>query len=851
VAVAAPVATDDYEVILTARDPEGRKFVRTIYVSQPLREDVTQRPFLVSSNGCGGTASTMAGINKPVTFTMHASSGQVAAGGRFMFLVAEQGSVETTVQDAPTFSRTLRDADLPGFMVRAVWLSDRGYFVSDEGVQVNPADKRLTIALKPDQARYRPGQHATIRITTTGPDGRPIATDVIVRGVDEKLYTIGAATDVDPEPELMARPSAGLLQTYTSHATPAPDYGGCGGTGGGGERGDFRDSITFQRIKTGADGRGTVEFDLSDDLTSWHVTATAFSSKVDSGIGSVLLPVGLPFFADAVLAPEYLIGEGPVLRVRAFGGALASGSAVHFVVAAPSLGLAATSVDGKAFEPARIKLPTLSPGDHAIRISAEATISGRTYKDVLVRTIHVAASRLAGLAASYDLLQPGFTPNGGDGLTTYAITDAGRGRLLSLLQELAWTDSGRFDKQAAAQVARDLLIKEFGFSPTSLPASGFDASRYEQAGISLLSYSSPDLFLSARAALAVPDLVSRDTLRDAFNEWLAKDATREESLVALVGFAGIGDNVLEQLQRYDPASLTVREELWLALGLAASGDEDAARSIERSVLDAAGQRLGPWVRVNAGTTLDDTLEASGLLLLLAGRLGDPLSNEVSRYIAEVTSSDRVFPLEQIGYVTGMLDRLSRSTGRFAWTVAGERHEVKLPPGGAYTLMLTRDQRATLAFESLDGELAIVTTWTSSDTKLPTSTSLSVTRSITPAGDAPDDRLVRVQLNVTFGAATLPGCYRLTDLTPSGLSAVAATAGWPVDDSEAVVLENAPYEVSGQRVSWCASPDDRSHVYSYAARVVSPGTYRWEPAVLQFELSPGLGTSTPESTFTIK
>jgi len=199
----------------------------------------------------------------------------------------------------------------------------------------------------------------------------------------------------------------------------------------------------------------------------------------------------------------------------------------------------------------------------------------------------------------------------------------------------------------------------------------------------------------------------------------------------------------------------------------------------------------------------------------------------------------------------MLDRLARGTGRFAWTVAGQRHEVKLPAGGAYTLVLTREQRATLAFEALDGDLAIVTTWSSSDVKLPTSTSLSVTRTITPAGDAPDDRLVRVRLDVTFGAAAVPGCYRLTDLTPSGLSAVAATAGWPVEDEEAVVLENAPYEVSGQRVSWCASPADRSHTYSYVARVVSPGTYRWEPAELQFELSPTLGTSTPASTFTIK
>ena len=44
---------------------------------------------------------------------------------------------------------------------------------------------------------------------------------------------------------------------------------------------------------------------------------------------------------------------------------------------------------------------------------------------------------------------------------------------------------------------------------------------------------------------------------------------------------------------------------------------------------------------------------------------------------------------------------------------------------------------------------------------------------------------------------------------------------------------------------------RDTVYGYAARVVSPGTYRWEPAILQFELDPRIGASTEATTFTIR
>jgi hypothetical protein len=851
----APVATDEYRVELIARDPEGRRFRRTVDITVAHRADGNRAPFLLTQAVCGISPSVQTSLNQPFTVTMHDGDGHVAPNGRFLFLVSEQGSMQTTVLDAATFSRTLRDADLPGFTIRAVWLSDKGYFTADAAAVVDPGNKRITIGLAPDKARYQPREHANVAITTTGPDGRPVAADVVVQGVDEKLFTLGLAADQDPAAQLMQRTSAGFLQSYVSHRLPVFTGDGCGAAGGGGDRAEFRDSITFQRVTTGPDGRGSIAFDMSDDLTSWHLTATAVDAQLDSGFSAVQLPVGLPFFVDAVLAPEYLTGEAPVLRVGAFGRALSAGDSVQYTIEAPTLGLKPTTVRGRAFASARLGLPTLVAGDHRIRIAAEASLGGRTYRDTLIRTIHVSATRLTGLVTSYDALDAGFTPKGGPGFTTYAISDAGRGRLIELLESLVWDNSGRFDKLAAADVARRLLIDQFGFSADSLPPVEFDASRYQQGGITLLSYSSTDLFLSARAALAVPDLINRSELGGAFQDWAAEDgASRERILVALAGRAGLGDDVLAQLHTYAPANLTVRERLWLALGLAASGDDDSARAIERELLESAGQRLGPWVRLSSGPAGADTVEATGLLLLLASRLGDPLAPDISTYLRQVPSNEMVFPLEQIGYAEAFLDRLPRNPGKFAWTVAGERHEVTLDPGGGLTLVLTSEQRSSLKLERLEGDLAVVTSWTSPDFVPPSSSTISMQRTVSPANDAADDRLVRVTINVDFGVNPVAGCYQLTDLVPSGLSPVARTAAWPGgEDEDETPLPNVnwPYLASGQEVSWCASPSDLSHTYAYAARVVSPGTYRWEPAVLQLEIDPRIGASTPATTFTIR
>ncbi len=843
--VDAPVVSDGYRVVLTASDPEGRPIKKTLYASEAYLSELHPRPYLDSlGHQCSGTPQRVADLGSPVSVTMHAGDGNVAD-GRFLFLVTERGSVQTTIQDTATFTRTLRDADLPGFDVRAIWLTDAGYATADLQAVVNPDDKAISIELVPDRARYRPGQTATIAVTTTDAEGKPIAADVVIQGVDEKLYSLGQAYDFDPRYELLAMPSSGLLQSHRSHAIPNDDEGGCGSEGG--ERDDFKDVIAFQRIATNAQGHGSVSFPLSDDLTSWHVSAVAVSGALDSGQASVLLPVGLPFFVDATLAPEYLTGDEAVLRVRAYGESLHAGDPVTFVVSAPSLGLAPTTVHGTAFEAVRVPLPKMLIGDHAIRIEGTATSNGTELSDALIRTVHVLETRLGALVSDYELLGATFTPKGGEGLTRYVITDEGRGRFIRQLEELASSTSARFDSAATAEMARRLLVDEFKVPESTLPTTGFDSTRYQRYGIALLPYASEDLFLSARAALVAGSQLDTEQLRSVMSDW--ETTTREQAIAVLAGRAALGDDVLAELHAFDAASLTVREQLWLALGLQAVGDEEGARTFERAVLEAHGERLGPWVRLVPATSPAESLEADGLLLLLAARLGDPIANDVSSYLVDHPSTEVIFPLEQLGFIQATLERLPREAARFAVTVAGERTEVELAGGGGYALVLTRTQRTSLKLEPLQGKLAVATTWTSPDVALPSAGSVTVTRTITPTNDAPDNRLVRVVYTVTFSSRAIKGCYRLTDLLPSGLAPVVGGAGW--NDKEVQRQTNSPYEIDGQRVSWCASPSDLVHAYGYAARVVSPGTYRWEPSVIQAELNPTDGAPIPATTYTIR
>lgn len=847
-------APDGVEVTLAVADDEGRRHVVHLWAGPPSVESSTSTiPYLETPNYCGG-ARQEASIGDNVALTVFNPDGTPSAEGRTLFVVGRLGVDDVVVSTGAELERAFTDVDLPNLTVRAIRLTTAGYVVlNDADIQVAADASAMEVTVRPDLARYAPGEEVSLAITTTGPDGEPLAADVIVQAIDLKLYAIGAAEAVDVSP-LMRPVQSGFLTSYASHRvpTPASDCGFGATTGGGdGPRDDFEDVAAFELVSTGPDGRGSATFELPDDLTSWAVSATAVGDPLRTGTGSVEIPVGLPFFVDATLAPEYLAGEEPIVQLRAYGDGLADGDAVEFTIEAPSLGIPATTVAGRAFEAVRTSLPALPLGVHELTISAERVGADPELGDAVLRTIRVVPTRLRTLRTAYETVSDHFEPVGGDGLTTYVVTDGGRGALLPALHRLVWSSSARFDATLAAELSRQLLISEFGADEATLPASGFvGATGHPEGGLALFPYASADLFLTARAALVAPERLDADHIGHALRLVRDDDDSRERRIVALAGLAGIGQDVLGELRAFDVTELTVRERTWLALGLLASGDESAARAIERSILAAHGQRLGPWVRLDLGASTPETAEISGSMLLLAAGLRDQIAIDLARYLLDNPPAEHLPALEQVGYARAAVEWLPRAQARFAWSVDGTRAEQTLERGSSFTLTLTAGQRDSLELEVLDGEVLVATTWAAEADygELPDAPTLSIARVLSPPDHAPADDLVHVTLNVTIDAGAPRDCYQVTDLVPSGLAPVATPLyGWGGDPQLI-----APYEVEGQRVSWCVGRDPAHPTLrlGYSARVVTPGTYRWEPAVIQSLAAAELGASTEVRTYTI-
>jgi hypothetical protein len=868
-----PAADHEYEVVLRTQDEAGRTAQRTVTASRAVTPKPDRLP-IFENTGTAGGQDFVYRIGQPIRLTMTDGVRPLPTGptDRYLYIVAQQGLRAASVTTTPQFSRTFSAADAPGILIIGVHFTGATYEPdAAAGVTFDMQERRLTVDLSGDRPSYRPGGTVTVTVRAKDATGRPTPATVTLRAVDEKLFAMGAAQVADPLGALYQAVESGIVHLAATHQLPIRgNQGGGATTGGGGgaeveARDDFRDTLFFRQLQTDAHGAATVTFKLSDDLTAWHVSASAMTTSLQAGEGQLMLPVGLPFFVDATIADEYLASDRPIIRLRAYGSALRAGDAVAFTVAAPSLGLAPTRVDGTAFRDVSIPLPPLSVGRHGITIEASATSAGgATLADKLARTVTVVASRTAQARAAFAMVTPDLIVPGGPETTTYTFSDAGRGRFVAPLVGLATSGGPRIDQAVSAAIARDLLISDFGFDPALLPGDAFDPATYPvgqqqsesyeliATGLPLLPYGGPDARLTARVALVAADRFDKVALRDALLVTRDMASTRRDLRIAvLAGLAALGEPVLSDLRGIATATdLSVGERIDLALGFVAAGDDAAALAIERDLLRANGQQLGAWTRLRVGATPAETVGATSALALVAAGIGDPIAAALQAYVDANPASDELYVLDQLGVIERTLARTPAAATTFAWTVDGRRSVVDLEPGQSFTVALTAAQRATLRIESLTGQVGLTAFWSEpvDVSSLTPDPALGLTRTVTPAGIVESDALVVVELTPTFAAQALPGGYEIVDMVPSGLAPVARTDGWVGDDGAI-----GPYRIVGQEVDFSVSYDPtkaRTATVRYLARIVTPGDYAWEPASIRLAASPEDAAFTAPTRVTI-
>jgi hypothetical protein len=848
----------EYEVEITARDPLGRPERHTL-VAGP---HDTASEWWVPGPRFERLDEDGYSIGDRVRLSIVEGRTTTPSGGRnrYLYLVAQRGLRDAYVSRSPRFARTFGKADVPRVFVVGVRFTGSTYAPKAAAwLDFRIEDRALTVALDADADAYRPGGSVTVTARVTDRRGRGVPASIVLRAVDEKLYAMGGAGIEEPLPALYGGVTSGILRFTATHQVPvsSPGEGEGGDASGGGVRDDFRDSVLFRLVETDATGVATTTFNVSDDLTSWHVSATALTDGLEAGEGGVLVPVRLPFFVETVLAESYLSGDRPIMSLRAYGSGLRAGDPVEFRVDAPSLGMREHTVIGTAFEPVAVPLPELTAGIHELTIAGRSTgppgATGTPPADTIRRSIRVVDTRnVTRMSATVTPGAPGGVPGGG-GQTTLTFADGGRGRFTSLLEDLVDSTATRADQAVAQRAARSILAAAYGRDASSLPPAA-DLSRFPVqlpdpdacdpddecgpgpqptvAGLALLPWAGPSPTLAARAALAAPEQFRAGDLALALElTRTSPSSSRELRILATAGLAALGADVaadMEALARVE--DLSPRERLYAALAAEAFGDHRWALDLERGLLAEAGESRGPWTRLGIAGTASDRSVDTALLATVAAGVGDPVADSLYAYVSANPPTTDLAVLETVGFVRRRLPHLSPAPAALAWTLDGQRHVVELRAGETDTLELSAGQRSAVLLEIVSGAPTVTATWleplAADAPAVPAAGALA--RQVTPAGEIAPGTIVRVVLSPTLQSSAAE-CWEISDAVPSGLAPLAEGAD---DGSEGAEDEVGPAGIDGQRVVFAqCTPDTRSRLV-YRARVVTAGDYRWEPAVVQ-------------------
>ena len=833
---------------------------------------------------CGGSAHPYA-VGDPVRLTLRDGSGPLATDGspRFLFVEARDGIRGASVADVPVFGRTFDRGALPDLDITGVAWDGSTFRATTFGLRatVDLPSRRLGLTVTSDLSAgstYEPRGTAHVTVATVDAAGKPVAADVVIRAIDQKLYDAGVAWDDDPIASVYAGRDAAIAATYASHQVPADfESPGCGnttggGAGGGALRADFRDRILFLHARTDPDGRLTVPVPLPDDLTAWHVAAMAVSDDLRIGTAMTTLPVGLPFFVEPVAPDTVLATDRPSILLRAFGSGLRAGDRVTYVVRAPTLRPDAVTVEVAAFASAAVPLAApgvlgpLPVGTHAIVVEGTAQTAAGAVHDAKEVRLEVVATRAGTRRTEVIAIASGIRlPGAPDAVTTCTFTDAGRASLVPVLESVVAGDGPRADQRAAASAAAGMLVSEFGRDAASLPAGTLDPTpflAYTDAGtaVALVPYGSAELELTALAALGAPDVFPASTLTEYLRTIAASASeTRERRIVALAGLAALGEPVADDLRSaVEAPGLTPTERAWLAVGLGESGALTDALRVERALLAESGERSGGWARVRTGTTAHDAIAATALVAIAAARVGDPLAADLAAYVRDERDPEAVHVLEQVAYAERAITRLPRTSARLAWTIDGTSRTAELGADGPVSLTLTPTQRAGIVLEPLAGSVSAACAWETAAAPgaLPDDASVSVVRTVSPSGAIPAGSLVTIELRVSLGPLAPSGLYRAVEVLPAGLAPTGSLVGPHVGDGDAA-RDRAlpPWEIDGNRAEWgfwrdATDPSSRTFRLRTAARVVAPGTYAWEPAVVQSVTAPAIGASVPATTVTV-
>ncbi|HEY0866392.1 MAG TPA: MG2 domain-containing protein [Fimbriimonas sp.] len=169
------------------------------------------------------------------------------------------------------------------YVAATQWSKDLQQMMASQILPVPDPTRKLTVEVKPDRADYRPGDRASVTVTTRDAKGNPVPAEVALAVVDEAIYALSPDNTADLYTAYWGQ-RENLVQTQMS--APEEVSGGAYQKVGSVApvRQRFEDTAYWNAfVATGPDGSATVDFEMPGNLTAWRMTGRAVTLATSVG----------------------------------------------------------------------------------------------------------------------------------------------------------------------------------------------------------------------------------------------------------------------------------------------------------------------------------------------------------------------------------------------------------------------------------------------------------------------------------------------------------------------------------------------------------------------------------------
>ncbi len=500
-----------------------------------------------------------------------------------MHIIKSVKGVEVVVTKNPQYSFTFSSEYGTDIIVKTYVFDGIGIYkanISNEYMtySLDKSELQLDIDINFDKASYKPGEEATITVTTKY-KGSPVEANVNICAVDQS-YLAYYSKQTDIVNSLYNYYYFNNSNDFISHQIWGLFAGG-GEGGGGDERQQFATTAFFHQVITDANGKATIKIQWPDNVTSWGVLAQGISNQYTAGQSMKNVSVTLPFFVTPIYEETYLVNEEPNINIRANGVNVKNGDEVVYTVTLtlPDGSQKEQNISSIIGQYASYQLPNLLPGNYTIKIYGKCN----DYSDTVIHEFNVEESMFSTVQLQDYKLKKNEKINTYATVARMYLYNTSTEKIIQPLLELTNLPNIRNDQIVISKLANQMLKK----LTDNEYVDNCDAKFFDTEGIELMDNSQKDLLLTTKILSTGYSYMYKDGMINFLQEYINNsDVDIREKLIAFWGLASLKQPVLLQLHelKNEIPKANIYERVILGLAYADIGDFDNANAILNEIL---------------------------------------------------------------------------------------------------------------------------------------------------------------------------------------------------------------------------------------------------------------------------